>query len=119
MLWAVDNDGRSKGEKKATKETLTSFIDCNLWHQLTVVELLPAGNESLQSRRVGVAIDVDQEGRGHEVGRLLCLLIQNKVVGITDQWAVVCVKVHLMRNLDKKRIQLCRLNFIQITSYTV
>ena len=41
---------------------------------------------------------------------LLCLLIQDKVVGVTDQRAVVCVKVHFMWNLEKKASYVSRLH---------
>lgn len=51
---------------------------------------------------MGVSVHVHQEGRGHEVRRLLGLLVQHVVVGIPDQRPVVCVEEHLVRDLKEK-----------------
>ena len=53
------------------------------------------GNSLL--RRVWVSVHVDQECRGHEVWRLLCLLIQYVVVGVPDERPVVRVKELVLR----------------------
>lgn len=48
---------------------------------------------------MGVSIHVHQEGRGHEMGCLLCLFIQHKAIGVPDQWSVVCVEENLVWKL--------------------
>lgn len=50
-----------------------------------------------------VSVNVNQEGRGHEMRRLLRLLVQHKTVGVADQRPIVCVKEHLIRELSTKR----------------
>lgn len=48
---------------------------------------------------MGVSIHVHQEGRGHEMGCLLCLFIQHKAIGVPNQWSVVCVEENLVWEL--------------------
>ena len=48
---------------------------------------------------VRVAIYIDEEGRGHNVGCLLRLFVQHVVAAVTDEWSVVCVEVLLLRQL--------------------
>lgn len=81
----------------------TFFIDLHLRYQLVVVALLPSWNQLLEPWGVRIAINVHKKRRGHEVGRLLCLLIQNIVVGVTHQWSVISVEKHLLRDLFIKR----------------
>lgn len=50
---------------------------------------------------MGVSIYIDQERRGHQMGSLLCLLIQHKPIGITNQRPVICVEEHLVWQLWK------------------
>lgn len=72
-----------------------------LRHKVFVCNVLPPGDQPLVSRGVGVPIHIHQEGRGHEVGRLLGLLVQDKVIGVPDQGPEVSVKEHLVRNLEE------------------
>lgn len=70
---------------------------------------------------MGVSIHVHQEGRGHEMGRLLRLFVQHKAIGVSDQWSVVCVKEHLVWKLcgdqeeDKKMVSPCCFCCIHVT----
>lgn len=50
---------------------------------------------------MGVSIYIYQERRGHQVGGLLCLLIQHKAVSISNQWPVIRVEEHLVWKLWK------------------
>lgn len=52
---------------------------------------------------MGVSIHVHQEGRGHEMRRLLRLFIQHEAVGIADQRPVVRVEEDLVRELRGDR----------------
>lgn len=74
-----------------------------LRHKVFVCNVLPPGDQPLVSRGVGVPIHIHQEGRGHEMGCLLGLLIQHKAVGVPDQWSIVGVEKHLIWKLDKDR----------------
>lgn len=49
--------------------------------------------------RMGISVHVHQEGRRHEVRRLLRLFVQHKAVSVADQRAVVCVEEDLVRDL--------------------
>ncbi len=80
-------------------EHTSSNIDNDIWDELFVLAVLPSRDQSLVNRWVRVAINVDQEGRGHQVGRGLGLFVQHVVVGITDQWTVVGVVEQLFREL--------------------
>lgn len=51
-------------------------------------------------RRVRIPVDVHQEGWGHEVWCLLCLLVQHIVVRVADKRSVVRMEKHLVRNLE-------------------
>lgn len=66
------------------------------------VSTFPATTQQGLPRRVRVSINVNQEGWGHEMRRLLRLLVQHKTVGVADQRPVVCVKEHLVRELQKE-----------------
>ena len=48
---------------------------------------------------MGVSVHVHQVGWGHEMGGLLCLLVQHEAVGVPDQRPVVCVEEHLVWKL--------------------
>lgn len=86
----------------------TFLVDLHLRYQLVVVALLPSWDQFLEPWGVRIAIDVHKKWRGHEVGRLLCLLIQNIVVGVTHQWAVISVEKHLLWDLFiKQQIFIC------------
>lgn len=49
--------------------------------------------------RVGVAIDIDEVGRGQEMGWSLRLLINDKMVSVSHQWTVVRVEKLLLGGL--------------------
>lgn len=55
-----------------------------LGHQMLLLAALPAGHQALVVGGVGVTVHIHKEGRGHKVGRLLGLLIQDKVIGVSD-----------------------------------
>lgn len=54
---------------------------------------------------MGVPIYIHQEGRGHEMRCLLCLLIQHEAIGVPDQRPVVCVEEHLIWKLCGEKQQ--------------
>lgn len=54
---------------------------------------------------MGVPVYIHQERRGHEMRRLLRLLIQHEAVGVPDQWPVVCVEEHLIWKLCGEKQQ--------------
>lgn len=73
--------------------------DSHLWDKLLISAAFPSRHQSLVSWRVGVTVHIHQEWRGHQVRRLLGLLIQHIVVGVTNEWSVVSVEKHLVCNL--------------------
>lgn len=70
-----------------------------LRHQLLVLAALSAGNEALESGRVRIPVHVHEERRRHEVRRLLRLLVQDVVIGVSDQRPEIRMEEHLIWDL--------------------
>lgn len=80
-------------------DILTCCYISKLRNQMFICTILSSWHQSLIFGGMRVSIHIHQEGRGHEVGGLLGLLIQHVVVGVSDQRPVVGVEEHLIRNL--------------------
>lgn len=80
----------------------TWWCQTHLWDELLLSAVLATRHQALIARRVRVPVHIHQEGRRHEMGGLLCLLIQHVVVGVTDQRPVISVEEHLVRYLEHR-----------------
>ena len=95
----VDTTIHSKHHYNCIPRLLTLLIDMKFWYKLRLVDPLTARHQPLEGGRVGVAVNVHQEWRWHEVRGLLRLLVQHIVIGVPHQGPVVRVEEQVIWDL--------------------